>query len=156
MSSASVTVFTKVATRCEPTTLSKRISIGADGRVFSDGTACRMAEGIPRTVSAPDAQTLAGVISNLRSENALALGVSEHSACRVVTVRVLKEMNGRALKLGPPISAEDRQPRAQIHLGSAPAAVSRFKGSAATTPSFARKEEVYGDAQTARTKPARP
>jgi len=43
---ASGTVFTKVATPGEPPTLSKRISIGTDGQVFSDGSACRMAAGI--------------------------------------------------------------------------------------------------------------
>jgi len=32
-----------------------RVSIGAEGRVFSDGTACPMAEGIARTVPAPHA-----------------------------------------------------------------------------------------------------
>jgi hypothetical protein len=97
MSGASVTVFTKFAAPGEPTTLSKLISIGTDGRVFSDGSACRMAEGIARTVSAPDAQTLARVIGNLGSENALVLGVSEHSECRVVTAHALKKMNGRTL-----------------------------------------------------------
>ena len=108
MSGASVTVFTKVATPGEPTTLSKRISIGADDRVFSDGSACRMAEGIARTVSAPHAQTLAHVIGNLRSENALALGVCEHSECRVVTARALKQMNRRALN-GIPVIARTRE-----------------------------------------------
>ena len=108
MTGASVTVFTKVATPGEPTTLSKLISIGADGRVFSDGSACRMAEGIARTVSAPDAQTLAHVIGNLGSENALALGISEHSECRVVTARALKQMNGRALD-GMPVIARTRE-----------------------------------------------
>src|SRR5689334_14597413 len=104
MSGASVTVFTKVVAPGEPTTLSKRISIGTDGRVFFDGSACRMAEGIARTVPAPDAQTLAGVIGNLRSENALALGVAEHSECRVVTARALKQMNGRASNVMPAIA----------------------------------------------------
>ena len=108
MSRASVTVFTKAATPGEPTTLSKRISIGVDGRVFFDGGACRMAEGIARTVPAPDAQTLAGVIGNLRRENALALGVSEHSECHVVTARALKQMNGRALN-GMPVIARTRE-----------------------------------------------
>lgn len=108
MSGASVTVFTKVAAPGEPTTLSKRISIGTDGRVFSDGSACRMAEGIARTVSAPDAQTLARVIGNLGSKNALALGVSEHSECRVVTARALKQVNGRALN-GMPVIARTRE-----------------------------------------------
>src|SRR5215469_8759086 len=96
MSGASVTVFTKVATPGEPTTLSKRISIGADDRVFSDGSACRMAEGIARTVSASDVQTLAHVIGNLGSENALALGISEHSGARIET---------------------DEKPRAERHAG---------------------------------------
>ena len=108
MSGASVTVFTKLAARGEPTTLSKRISIGTDGRVFSDGSGCRMAEGIAQTVSAPDAQTLARVIGNLGSENALALGASEHSECRVVTARALKQMNGRALN-GMPVIARTRE-----------------------------------------------
>jgi hypothetical protein len=108
MSGASVTVFTKVAALGEPTTLSKRISIGSDGRVLSDGSACRMAEGIARTVSAPDAQTLAGVIGKLGSENALALGVSEHSECRVVTARALKQMNERASN-GVPVIARTRE-----------------------------------------------
>jgi hypothetical protein len=104
MSDASVTVFTKVATPGEPTTLSKRISIGDDGRVFSDGSACHMAEGIARTVSAPDAQALAHVIGNLGSENALALDVSAHSECRFVTARALKQMSGRALNSMPVIA----------------------------------------------------
>jgi len=44
--------------------------------VFSDGSACRMAEGIARTVSASDVQTLAHVIGNLGrgSNNAAHLG----------------------------------------------------------------------------------
>jgi hypothetical protein len=105
---ASVAVFTKVATPGEPPTLSKRISIGADGQVFSDGSACRMAAGIAWTVSAPDAQTLAHVIGNLRRENALALGVSEHSECRLVTAHALKQMNGRALN-GMPVIARTRE-----------------------------------------------
>ena len=104
MSGASVTIFTKVATPGEPTTLSKRISIGADGGLFSDGSACRMAAGIARTISAPDAQTLALVIGNIRIENALALGISQHSESRVVTARALKQMNGRALN-GMPVIA---------------------------------------------------
>src|SRR6516225_9431536 len=108
MSGAFVTLFTKVAAPGEPTTLSKRISIGADDRVFSDGSACRMVEGIARTVSAPDAQTLAHVIGNLGSENALALGVSKHSECRVVTARALKQVNGRTLN-EMPVIARTRQ-----------------------------------------------
>src|SRR5262249_55794056 len=108
MSGASVTVSTKVAAPGEPTTLSKRISIGTDGRMFSDGSGCRMAEGIARTVSAPDTQTLARVIGNLGSENAIALGVSEHSECHVVTARALKQMNGRALN-GMPVIARTRE-----------------------------------------------
>jgi hypothetical protein len=108
MSGASVTVFTKVAAPGEPTTLSKRLSIDADGRVFSDGSGCRMAEGIARTFPASDAQTLANLIGSLVSENALALGVSEHSECRVVTTRALKQLNGRALN-GMPVIARTRE-----------------------------------------------
>jgi len=67
-----------------------------------------MAEGIARTVSAPDTQTLARVIGNLGSENAIALGVSEHSECHVVTARALKQMNGRALN-GMPVIARTRE-----------------------------------------------
>src|SRR5215831_11074830 len=95
-SGATVTVFTKTQTETDPTTLlSKRISLCGD-KVVSDGSACRMMEGKAETVSAATAKELANVIETLQQSNALALGVSDHPAARVVTANKLRKLNGQA------------------------------------------------------------
>ena len=106
-SGATVTVFTKTPTETDPTTLlSKRISLFGD-KVVSDGSACRMMEGKAKTVSAATAKELANVIGGLGSSNALALGISHHSAALVVTANKLRKLNGRVPD-GLPVIARTR------------------------------------------------
>jgi hypothetical protein len=104
---AAITVFTKIPTEADPTTLlSKRISL-RDDQVVSDGSACRMMEGKAETVPAATARELADVIGTLQRSNALALGVSEHPTAKVVTASKLRKLNGRSAD-GLPVIARTR------------------------------------------------
>jgi hypothetical protein len=64
-----IVVFTKTGGP-----LTKRISLTADGSVFSDGSACIMSRGTARRVQINDVVHLATQISSLDSKQAIALG----------------------------------------------------------------------------------
>jgi hypothetical protein len=73
---AQITVLTKLARSGDPAgaLLSKRITLGLDGKPSSDGSACRMASGTAVTVAVADAAALGSLIDGLRECDALALG----------------------------------------------------------------------------------
>jgi hypothetical protein len=54
--------------------LSKRISLGKDGKIESDGSECRMAEGTGRRIKLDGVGSLAEFIDQMSSQEALALG----------------------------------------------------------------------------------
>jgi hypothetical protein len=94
-SEAHVTVFTKLATEFDPSTLlSKRLSLTESGQVFSDGSACRMSEGLAKRMAVPNAATFRELINGLESNNALALGSIVHEEARVVTTAALARLKG--------------------------------------------------------------
>jgi hypothetical protein len=95
--SAEITVLTKHEHPSDPygTLLSKHIALGDAGTPVADGSACRMAQGMGRTVSAPDAATLARIINEQASCNALALGSisnADGAEVHIVTAGVLAEL----------------------------------------------------------------
>jgi hypothetical protein len=77
--------------------LTKSITLGSDGKPRTDGSACRMWEGIASTSPAPDAATLAWKIDSLSSEEALVLGSVKNAAAgdttHVVTADELSRLN---------------------------------------------------------------
>jgi hypothetical protein len=93
---AAVTVFTKKPTPTDATALlSKKIALCGD-QVVHDSSACRMVEGTAKVVSAATAEELKCVIESLGSNNAIALGVSEHPEARVTTVHRMQRLNKHA------------------------------------------------------------
>jgi hypothetical protein len=77
--------------------LTKRISLGVDGKPVSDGSACRIQAGTAVTTPAPDAATLAGKIDALSCAEAVVLGSIKGVACgqavKVVTRDVLAKLD---------------------------------------------------------------
>ena len=77
--------------------LTKRISLGADGTVCSDGSLCVMAAGSARRVPVPDLDALARLIGQLTSEEAIGLGALRGDLPDVVgvtTKAALEALNG--------------------------------------------------------------
>jgi hypothetical protein len=73
---AQVTIFSKTPFPGESDSalLSKRISLSAEGKPMSDGSACRMQAGTAVVAPAADARSLASLIEGMLPGNALALG----------------------------------------------------------------------------------
>jgi hypothetical protein len=79
--------------------LTKRISLGPDGKLIKDGSACTMATGSGRRVKLEGVSQLATLISNLKSNEAIALGSLRHELpdkVKIVTKSKLAKMNGTA------------------------------------------------------------
>jgi len=79
--------------------LTKRISLGDDGLLVSDGSACVMGQGAARRVRLPGITAFADLIGGLKSSEAIALGSLHHDLpdqVRITTARKLAEMNGGA------------------------------------------------------------
>jgi hypothetical protein len=66
-----------------------------------------MCQGAAEVVPVGTASQLAQVIAALRSHNALALGIPDHTSARVVTTHALAKMNGRG-RCGVPVIARTR------------------------------------------------
>ncbi len=77
--------------------LTKRISLGEDGSLVSDGSACVMAQGAAKRVRLPGMTAFADLIGGLKSSEAIALGSLRHDLpdeVQVTTARKLAELNG--------------------------------------------------------------
>jgi hypothetical protein len=79
--------------------LTKRISLGSDGKPVSDGSACRMKVGTAVTTPAPDAATLASKIDALSCAEAVVLGsikgVASGQIVNVVTMDALAKLGAK-------------------------------------------------------------
>jgi hypothetical protein len=79
--------------------LTKRISLGADGKLISDGSACIMGAGAAKRVKFATVQAFADLIGSLDHNEAIALGALRSELpdlVQVTTARKLAEMNGSA------------------------------------------------------------
>jgi hypothetical protein len=90
MSGVELTGFTKANG-----TLTKRISLAADGTVKSDGSACVMSRGTAQRVRVADVGELAGVIENIRPDQAIALGALRTGLPHKVQVVTKQKLNGQ-------------------------------------------------------------
>jgi hypothetical protein len=89
-----ITVFTKMGGP-----LTKRISLGSDGKMISDGSACVMSHGRAERARISNLTMLANVISGLRSDQAITLGALHADlpdTVQVATKAHLEKMNGTA------------------------------------------------------------
>jgi hypothetical protein len=91
MSELQVTVFAK---RDGP--LTKRISLGPDGKVISDGSACVMSRGRAWRIELNSPQQLAELISGLGSRQAITLGALRDDLPDEVQVVARHRLNGAA------------------------------------------------------------
>jgi hypothetical protein len=74
--------------------LSKRITLGKNGQIYADGSACKMWSGEVRRVKFDDAAAFAQLIGSMQSNEALALGRLRPEfpdQCRIVCKR---DLNG--------------------------------------------------------------
>src|SRR4051794_10689549 len=79
--------------------LTKRISLGEDGRLISDGSACVMGRGAARRVKVLSIYAFADHIRSLQCNEAIALGALRPDLpdlVQVTTARKLAEINGTA------------------------------------------------------------
>ncbi len=79
--------------------LTKQISLGDDGRLISDGSACVMAQGGARRIRLGGISAFADLIGSLKSCEAIALGSLRHDLpdeVQITTARKLAAMNGTA------------------------------------------------------------
>ena len=79
--------------------LTKRISLGDDGALISDGSACVMGSGAAKRVRLPGITAFADLIGGLTSSQAIALGSLRDDLpdeVEVTTAKKLTEMNGTA------------------------------------------------------------
>ena len=88
--SALITLITK---RDEPSLMSKRISLDADGKLKSDGSACLMVTGTAERIPAETAGDLARIIGNCRSDQAIALGALKEELAASVAVTIPKRLD---------------------------------------------------------------
>src|SRR5690348_14112729 len=84
-----ITLITK---RDEPSLMSKRISLDADGKLKSDGSACLMVSGTAERAYAETAGDLARIIGNCGSDQAIALGALKEELPASVAVTVPKRL----------------------------------------------------------------
>ncbi len=95
--------------------LTKRISLTADGKIKSDGSACVMVYGAAQRVPVPDVHALAAVIGSLGPDQALALGSLRSDLpdkVAVVTKGKLGSLNGADViaRTADAITYRHRQP----------------------------------------------
>jgi hypothetical protein len=98
VSGAEVTIFEKLPMGNDPdgALLSKRIKLGPDGVLVSDGSPCRMATGTAITIPVANPDALAGVIDGMQPCHALALGSingGNGATVSVVTAKKLAELS---------------------------------------------------------------
>jgi hypothetical protein len=74
--------------------LCKRISLGPDGQMISDGSACIMTRGRARRVTLNNLSDLAALIADLDTHEALGLGALNPSLPDVVEVTTKRKLNG--------------------------------------------------------------
>jgi hypothetical protein len=74
--------------------LTKRISLAKDGTIDSDGSACVMASGTAERLKFADAVEFAGVIAEMRSDQAIALGALRPDLPAKVQVVTKQKING--------------------------------------------------------------
>jgi hypothetical protein len=74
--------------------LSKRISLTRSGKIKSDGSECQMTTGTARRVKLNDIRSLANLIENLRSDEALTLGRLRDDLPTKVRVVLKRDLNG--------------------------------------------------------------
>jgi hypothetical protein len=86
-----LTVFTKA-----DGLLTKRIALTADGKIVSDGSACRMARGTAQRMKVAGVGQLAELIENIRSDQALALGALRADLPDQVEIVAKADLNGVA------------------------------------------------------------
>ena len=90
---AEITLFTKSGG-----ILTKRISLAADGSVKSDGSACKMSQGVARRVEVAGVKQLVEVIDQVQPNQAIALGVLKPDLPDVVKVVTKKEFASGAVR----------------------------------------------------------
>ena len=78
--------------------LTKRISLAADGSVKSDGSACKMSQGVARRVEVAGVKQLVEVIDRVQPNQAIALGVLKPDLPEVVKVVTKKEFASGAVR----------------------------------------------------------
>lgn len=79
--------------------LTKRIKLGDDGLLVSDGSACVMGQGAAKRVRLSGVSDFAALIGSLKSSEAIALGSLRHDlpdVVQVTTAKKLTELNGTA------------------------------------------------------------
>jgi hypothetical protein len=79
--------------------LTKRISLGAAGKIISDGSACVMSQGTAHRLPIADIGELGDIIHRMGSHEALGLGALRPSLpdhCRIITKRNLPRLTGSA------------------------------------------------------------
>jgi hypothetical protein len=91
MSDVMITRFTK-----SDGPLTKRISLSEDGKLKSDGSGCLMVRGTAERVQINDVSALAALISDLDSEQAIALGALRTDLLDQVKVVTKRKLNGHA------------------------------------------------------------
>jgi hypothetical protein len=74
--------------------LSKRISLGPDGQMISDGSACIMTRGTARRVTLSNLSDLAALIADLDTHEALGLGTLHPSTPDAVEVTTKRKLIG--------------------------------------------------------------
>jgi hypothetical protein len=89
MSIVELTIFTK-----DHGPLTKRIALGANGKLDSNGSACVMARGTARRASIANVNELATLIGGVASNEALALGMLREGLADQVRVVRKEELNG--------------------------------------------------------------
>jgi hypothetical protein len=85
-----ITVFTK-----DNGPLTKRIKLGDDGKVISDGSACSMSKGRAQRVPIADVQAFADTIAQLKSDQAIALGAMRQGLLDDVKVITKDRLDGQ-------------------------------------------------------------
>jgi putative DNA primase/helicase len=91
MSEIEIAVFRKLGG-----VLSKRISLTRSGKIKSDGSECQMATGTARRVKLNDIRSLANLIKDLRSDEALTLGRLRDDLPDKVSVVPKRDLNERS------------------------------------------------------------
>jgi hypothetical protein len=97
MSEIEITLLTKAGGP-----LTKRVSLTRDGKLHSDGSACRMARGSARRLCVAGLAELASVIDGLQSNQAIGLGALRDGLPEQVEVTTKDKINGNS---GPSVIA---------------------------------------------------
>jgi putative DNA primase/helicase len=77
--------------------LSKRIALGFDDKIRSDGSACLMAKGTARRLTVPDLGALAACFEHMKSTQAIALGALRDGIPDTATITTKQALNGHSV-----------------------------------------------------------